>query len=154
MKMRCTSFVAQRAFSIRLISPVYFLFVEVVFETLVVAYVDLVFDVFAVEVDPQEQDVPVVGFDVAGGQDGSGLFQSHFVAIMQVNGRVVVPGAVTAFDQRGTIKGAQAGKGGYGQVWAFVEAHGPAILYLFKNGRRAFDDCDFIVHIGFPIAAV
>ena len=88
----------------------------------------------------------IVGLYVASGQDRGRLLHSQVVAVVKLDGRFATPGTVATLDQRGTIKGAQARECGYGQVWAFVEAQGPTVLYLFKNGRRAFDDCNFIVH--------
>ena len=88
----------------------------------------------------------VVGFNVAGGNDGRHLLEAEFVAIVEVDVGPAVPGAVTTFDQRGAVERAQAREQGDGEVRAFVETHGPAVVDGFKNGRRTFDDCDFIVH--------
>src|ERR1700690_4261102 len=50
-----------------------------------VIIVHFIFDVLAIEINPQEQNISVGSFDVAGRQDGRGFLQSHLVAIMQMN---------------------------------------------------------------------
>jgi len=119
---------------------------ESVLGGVVFARVEFQFHFVAVEADPQQKHVAVGRLNIAGGDDGGGLLEAEFVAIVQVDVGPAVPGAVTAFHQRGAVERAQAREQGDGEVRAFVETHGPAVVDGFENGRRTFDDCDFIVH--------
>ena len=48
--------------------------------------------------------------------------------------------------QARAVESSQAGQRRDRKSRAFVQAHCPAVVDVLKNRRRAFDDCDFIVH--------
>ncbi len=58
----------------------------VVFGVVVVVGIDLILHVVAVEVDPEEEHIPVECLDVAGGQDWSRLLRTALIAKMQMDG--------------------------------------------------------------------
>ena len=57
-----------------------------------------------------------------------------------------MPRGVAALHKRRAVESSQAGQRRDRKSGAFVQAHCPAVVDVFKNWRRAFDDCDFIVH--------
>ncbi len=74
----------------------------------VFAGVEFQFHLVTFQVDPEQEHVTIHRFHVAGSQDGGSLFEAEFVAVVEVDVGVIVPGAVTALDQRRTVERAQA----------------------------------------------
>src|SRR5271157_453496 len=85
-----------------------------------VIIVHFIFDVLAVEIDPQEQNISFRRFDVASRKDRRGFLQSHLIAIMQMNGLFAAPCPVTTFHERIAVERSQPRKCGNQFVWAFV----------------------------------
>ena len=62
-----------------------YLFREIIL-LIFVACIHFVFNDFAVEIYPQEQHVPIGSINIAGGEDGGGLFKTGFGTLMQMDG--------------------------------------------------------------------
>src|SRR5574341_1041110 len=119
---------------------------QIVVRAIVIAVIELVFDVFLVEINPQQQHMSFRGFDVARGQDRRGLFEPHIVAIMQMHMILAAPCPVTTLDQRVPVEGAQARQRRDQYIRAFVEPHRPTVVHLLEDRRRAFDNRNFFIH--------
>ena len=103
-------------------------------------------DFLRIQLDPQQEYVPIVCLDRAGRHDGSLLLQAKIVAILQVNRLIDAPASVTTFDQRRAIERPQAGQQGQRQTWTFAETKRPTILDGFEYGGWTFDNGYFVIH--------
>ena len=99
-----------------------------------------------IQLDPEQEHVPVVCFDRAGCHNGGLFLQAKIVAILQVNELVEVPAPVTTFHQRRAVERPQAGEQGQGQVRPFAQTQRPTILDGLEYGGWTFDDGNFVVH--------
>src|SRR3989304_7590177 len=77
--------------------------------------------------------------------DRGSLLKTHIITIMEMNWPAGMPGTITTFHKRGTIKRAQPCQDRKMGAGTFSKSQSPAILNLLKNGRWTFDNCYLVV---------
>src|ERR1700690_880316 len=120
--------------------------IQIIVGTFIVAIIEFVFDMIAIKADPQQQHISIRCCDIAGSQDGRGLLETHVIAIDEVDMLLIIPCTMTTLHQGVPIESPQPRKGRDKDMGAFVQPHRPAVVYLFKDGRRAFDNRYFFIH--------